>query len=692
MPPMKHKYTRANQAPFMNKFLQKAVMNRSRLKNKYLRNKTSESWEAYKKQRNTCVYMFRKGKKEFYNKLDTKTVIDNKLFWKVIKPSFSDKACGSENITLIENEEIINNEKEICEIFNNFFSDIVTNLNIPKIPCSVNVDSTDDTVSIAINKYKNHPSIKEIRNKTPISRKFAFQQVNKEEVKLEIINLDPSKAAQEGDIPTRIIKANSDIISNYLHYNFNNNMLDKGIFPESFKNANIIPIFKKKSRTEKSNYRPVSILPNLSKIFERLMFNQLSNYFRDILSKFQCGFRTGHSAQDCLVAMIEKWKIFIDNGGSCGALLTDLSKAFDCLPHDLLLAKLHAYGIDTKSLNLLSSYLSNRKQRVRVGNFYSSWHDILTGVPQGSIFGPLLFNIFLCDLFLFLTETEIASYADDNTPFSCQYDPTNITLNLENASSNLLTWCFNNGMKANPDKYHFLHTANIDLTVKIYQMEIKGSEKENLLGVLIDKRLTFEPHVKRLCNKVSQKLNALARVSHYINFEQRRMIMKAFITSQFSYCPLVWMFHSIKSNNRINRLHERSLRIVYNDYNSTFEELLMKDNSVSIHHRNLQVFSTLLYKIINNQSPELLTNIFPVSCGNQYNLRSANVFQARNVHTVRYGTETLSFLAPKIWALVPEDIKNAPTVELFKKKIKKIKLDKCPCRLCKTYVQQVGFI
>ena len=139
-------------------------------------------------------------------------------------------------------------------------------LNIPKILCSVNVDSTDDTVSIAINKYKNHPNVKEIRNKTPISRKFAFQQVNREEVKLEIINLDPSKAAQEGYIPTRIIKANSDIISSFLHYNFNNNMLDKGIFPESFKNANIIPIFKKKSRTEKSNYRPpVSILPNLSK-------------------------------------------------------------------------------------------------------------------------------------------------------------------------------------------------------------------------------------------------------------------------------------------------------------------------------------------------------------------------------------------------------------------------------------------
>ena len=177
-------------------------------------------------------------------------------------------------------------------------------------------------------------------------------------------------------------------------------MLDKGIFPESFKNANIIPIFKKKSRTEKSNYRPVSILHNLSKIFERLMFNQLSNYFRDILSKFQCGFRTGHSAQDCLVAMIEKWKIFTDNGGSCGALLTDLSKAFDCLPHDLLLAKLHAYGIDTKSLNLLSSYLSNRKQRVRVGNFSAHgmiYSQVYLKVPYSDHFYLIFsFVIYFC--------------------------------------------------------------------------------------------------------------------------------------------------------------------------------------------------------------------------------------------------------------------------------------------------------
>ena len=142
-----------------------------------------------------------------------------------------------------------------------------------------------------------------------------------------------------------------------------------------------------------------------------------SALFDSLLSKYQCGFCRVYHAQHCLVSLIEKWKKSVDNGGAFGALLTDLSKAFDCLPHELLFAKLDAYGFDKSSLKLIHSYLSNRKQRVKINDRYSSWSEILFGVLQGSILGPLLFNIFICDVFYFLENFDIESYADDSTPF-----------------------------------------------------------------------------------------------------------------------------------------------------------------------------------------------------------------------------------------------------------------------------------
>ena len=140
---------------------------------------------------------------------------------------------------------------------------------------------------------------------------------------------------------------------------------------------------QKGGRTSKNNYRPVSILPILSKLFERLISKQLSEFFESILSKFQCGFRKGYGAQHCLLMMLETWKKATDNSKAFGALLTDLSKAFNCLSHDLLVAKLHAYGHDLASLKILLDYLANRKQRIKVDSFYSSWEKILSCVPQG---------------------------------------------------------------------------------------------------------------------------------------------------------------------------------------------------------------------------------------------------------------------------------------------------------------------
>ena len=184
------------------------------------------------------------------------------------------------------------------------------------------------------------------------------------------------------------------------------------------------------------------------------------------------------------------------------------------------------------------------------------------------------------------------------------------------------------------------------------------------------------------------KLNALARIAGYMDFPKPRLIMKAFITSQFGYCPLIWMFHSRALNNKINSIHERALRIIYNDRTSTFEELLNKDNSVSIHHKNFQVLVTELYKVKSNMAPEILHEIFQ-NRTSSYNLRTNSSFAVRPVHSFCHGTESLSFLGPKIWELVPEDAKQSESVEIFKKKIKQWEPSRCPCRLCRIYLQNL---
>ena len=219
----------------------------------------------------------------------------------------------------------------------------------------------------------------------------------------------------------------------------------------------------------------------------------------------------------------------------------------------------------------------------------------------------------MIDLFYECEDSNVASYADDTTPYSCATDIPIVALELQASATKLFRWFKNNHLKASPGKYHILHSSKKPEVVSVDDISLAASSHEKLLGVIIDSELKFENHITEIRLKVSKKINALSRISSFMSLKNRRTLMKAFIESQFNYCPLTWMLHSRTLNNKINRIHERALRTVYSDYNSSFNELLDKDGSITIHQRNVQSLAIEIFKYLHGLSPAKLSEVFKVN-------------------------------------------------------------------------------
>ena len=301
------------------------------------------------------------------------------------------------------------------------------------------------------------------------------------------------------------------------------------------------------------------------------MYDQLYEYIESFLNVLLCGFRKAHSAQHALFRLIQAWESELDQNGFVGTILMDLLKAYDCLCHDLIIAKLEAYGLDTPSLLFKYDYLRFHKQRTKVGSHYSDWSEIDQGIPQGSILGPLLFNIFINDIFLFVERADICNFADDNTLFTCNKNIDIVIDVLVYDMKNLLNWFKFNSLKPNPGEFQFMILSRNNHSRQQLTMNSKvilESNEVKLLGLIIDNKLTFKGYIDNLCRTAHFKLHALRRIRKYLSLEKAKLLGNSFIESRFNYSSLVWMFCGKTDYLKKEKLQYKGLKIVYNSNES----------------------------------------------------------------------------------------------------------------------------
>ena len=365
----------------------------------------------------------------------------------------------------------------------------------------------------------------------------------------------------------------------------------------------------------------------------------------------------------------------------------DLSKASDCINHELLIAKLHAYGFSHDALEFVYSYLTNRSQRVVVDDDCSSWRGIDIGVPQGSILGPLLFNVYINDMFLFITDSEVSicNYADDNTLYTADRDPSTMMKRSQDSMAVISAWYRDNGLQLNADKCQLIvlkgmkrvdFTFNIEIgTEKLFEVE-----QVKLLGIKIDNRLSYREHVDALCKRISAKINALKRISPFLKDDQRQAIVNSFVSSELNYCPLVWSFTSKTSLAKLQNLQDR------------VERMSPGHDHVSIHRRNCETLLKEVYKTKHSLNPSYMQDVFRFRNSAAYSIRVPRDLDRFRVRTTRHGLQTASYIGAQLWDALPITVRDAETLPVFSSRVREMQNLNCRCRLCAERIAGVGFI
>ena len=509
---------------------------------------------------------------------------------------------------------------------------------------------------------------------------FEIKYINAFEVKKHIDNLNAHKSVGLDCIGPRVLKYSGDYITSAIT-SIINSCIDKNIFPELFKHACVIPIHKGGDKNDPHNYRPISILPTLSKVFERHISNQLQDYFEKnkLIHEFQSGFRKNHSCHTALTHLIDSWLKDIDSGKYIGAVFLYLRKAFDLVDHTILLHKLKLYHFSENSVALFSSYLSNRKQLVKVKNEMSNMLPITSGVPQGSILGPLLFLLYINDISLYSHTGKTDLYADDTTLHEAGYDTKIIESNLQVRLSSINDWCKINNMALHPQKTkcmiigskHNIRKGH-QLKLSIDNLHIENVTSQKVLGVIVDNTLSWNLQVNSVRAKVNSKINLLKRISFYLSHDMKVLFYNAYIMSTFDYCCTVWGGIS-RIQNTVLKSQKRVARLILNKPLRTSSKSMFSELQWLTFEQRYYYFNALLvFKSKHNLTPNYIRNLVSYAHNERYQLRSASKNDLNNIKSNTNNLKTsFSYNGAKIWNCLPINIKTISNLQSFKYQCKR---------------------
>ena len=646
------------------------MLYRDELKKRAIKTNDPDHWSTFKREINKINNDVKKAKANYFNSEITRNTGNPKAIWNSINQLTHRKTTGDSSITEIKMDgNSFTNPSDISEILNSHFTSIGAKLT---------AELPDEGLS-----FESYI--------TSTTSTLCLQHTTVDEVLKLLKKISPHKATGLDDISCRLLKEAAPIIAPHLTAIINKS-IDTGIFPSCWKTAKVFPLHKSNDRRDPQNYRPISVLPAVSKVCERIIYDQLYCYLtkHKLLTKYQSGFRPLHSTVTALLDATNEWYLNIDKGMTNLAVFLDLAKAFDTVSHHILLKKLNMYGIKGRTHDWFSSYLSNRMQQCTVEGCFSKPLPLSCGVPQGSILGPLLFIIYINDLPFSLSNSKPRMYADDTILSASAVSSTELFSKMNTDLINIRNWLLANKLSLNVTKTeymlfgstHRLSNLGKPNILKIGDEEIKRVDKTKYLGMSLDEQLTWTEHIEQLCLRVNRSINGLKQARHYVPTDTLKLMYNALIQPTFDYCDTVYDSLNAGLADQLQKLQNRAARIItFQGYDTRSQEILKQLNWENLALRREKRLGAIMYDIINKHAPTYLSDLFITN-------KDSNVYKSHlrenalninlnHIPKTEYFKHSFMYRGMKNWNSLPTTVKLSQSKAIFKRRVSLVYEAKC---------------